>query len=103
MKVFFTRDNICPYIMVKCKYQLGDRFPKEDFMSYYEYLNEKSALCKEKADLLHDEGLVQFYENASQGFKQRANRLTLKEAEGTKEDFEEEQKRQQEGLSFLTV
>lgn len=70
-------------------------------MSYYEYLNEKSALCKEKADLLHDEGLVQFYENASQGFKQRADRLTLKEAEGTKEDYEEEQKRQQEEASKI--
>ena len=80
--------------MVKCRYQLGERFPKEDFMSYYEYLNEKSALCKENADLLHDEGLVQFYKNASQGFKQRANRLTLKEAEGTKEDYEEAKKRQ---------
>ena len=70
-------------------------------MSYYEYLNEKSALCKEKADLLHDEGLVQFYENASQGFKQRADRLTLKEAEGTKEDYEEEQKRRQEEISKI--
>ena len=70
-------------------------------MSYYEYLNEKSALCKEKADLLHDEGLVQFYENASKGFKQRADRLTLKEAEGTKEDYEEEQKRQQEEASKI--
>ena len=72
-------------------------------MSYYEYLNEKSDFCKEKADLFHDEELVQFYENASQGFKQRANRLTLQEAAGTKEEFEEEVKRRQEGLSFLTA
>ena len=70
-------------------------------MSYYEYLNEKSASCKEKADLFHDEGLAQFYENASQGFKQRADRLTLKEAEGTKEDYEEEQKRRQEEASKI--
>lgn len=65
-------------------------------MSYYEYLNEQSEMCREKAESVGDEKLSSFFENAAQGFKSRAGRLTIKEACGSKEEFEEEEKRRQE-------
>lgn len=61
-------------------------------MSYYEYLNEQSEMCREKAESVGDEKLSSFFENAAQGFKSRAGRLTIKEACGSKEEFEEEEK-----------
>ena len=65
-------------------------------MSYYEYLNEQSEMCREKAESVGDEKLSSFFENAAQGFKSRAGRLTIKEACGSKEEFEEEEKHRQE-------
>ena len=65
-------------------------------MSYYEYLNEQSEMCREKAESVGDEKMSIFFENAAQGFKSRAGRLTIKEACGSKEEFEEEEKRRQE-------
>lgn len=65
-------------------------------MSYYEYLNEQSEMCREKAESVGDEKLSCFFENAAQGFKSRVGRLTIKEACGSKEEFEEEEKRRQE-------
>ena len=65
-------------------------------MSYYEYLNEQSEMCREKAESVGDEKWSSFFENAAQGFKSRADRLTIKEACGSKEEFEKEEKRRQE-------
>ena len=65
-------------------------------MGYYEYLNEQSEMCREKAESIADEKLSSFFENAAQGFKSRAERLTVKEACGSKEGFEEEDRRRQE-------
>lgn len=38
-------------------------------MSYYEYLNEQSAMCRKKAESVGDEKLSSF---SDQGFKSRA-------------------------------